>query len=92
MRAVGASYRQIMKMFIYEAVVIGIIGGVFGYLAGTLLARGLGPVVFGVADVSPVAQYLPLALGLAVGVAVVATIYPAFRAARIKVADSFRSL
>lgn len=92
MRAVGASHRQVMKLFIHEAVIIGIIGGIFGYLAGTLLARALGPVIFGVADVTPVAQYLPLSLGLAVGVAVVATLYPAFRAARIKVADSFRSL
>ena len=92
MRAVGASYLQIMKLFIYEAIIIGIIGGIFGYLAGTMLAYGLGPVVFGVSDVSPVIQYLPLSLVLAVGVAVMATLYPAFRAARIRVADSFRSL
>jgi putative ABC transport system permease protein len=92
MRAVGASQHQIMKVFIYEAIIIGIIGGIFGYLAGTLLAYGLGPVVFGVATISPVLQYFPLSLGLAIAVAVVATVYPAFRAARIKVADSFRSL
>ena len=63
-----------------------------GYLAGTLLAYGLGPIIFGVSAIRPVLQYFPFALGLAVGVAVVATLYPAFRAARIKVADSFRSL
>jgi putative ABC transport system permease protein len=92
MRAVGASQKQIMKIFIYEAIVIGVIGGVFGYLAGTLLAYGLGPVIFGVTSISPIAQYFPMALGIAIGVAVVATLYPAFRATRIKVADSFRSL
>lgn len=92
MRAVGASRNQIMKVFIYQAIIIGIVGGVFGYLAGTLLARALGPVLFGVAKIGLVPQYFPLALGLAIGVAVIATVYPAFRAARIKVADSFRSL
>jgi putative ABC transport system permease protein len=92
MRAVGASHNQIMKVFIYQAIVIGIVGGVFGYLAGTLLAYALGPVLFGVSAISPVPQYFPLALGVAIGVAVIATVYPAFRAARIKVADSFRSL
>lgn len=92
MRAVGASHNQIMKVFIYQAIVIGIVGGVFGYLAGTLLAYALGPVLFGVSSISPVPQYFPLALGIAIGVAVIATVYPAFRAARIKVADSFRSL
>ena len=92
MRAVGASQHQIMKIFIYEAIIIGIAGGIFGYLAGTLLAYGLGPVIFGVSAISPVPQYFPLSLGLAIAVAVIATAYPAFRAARIKVADSFRSL
>jgi len=92
MRAVGASRNQIMKVFIYQAIIIGIVGGVFGYLAGTLLAYALGPVLFGVSSISPVPQYFPLALGIAIGVAVIATVYPAFRAARIKVADSFRSL
>ena len=92
MRAVGASHNQIMKVFIYQAIVIGIVGGVFGYLAGTLLAYALGPVLFGVSSISLVPQYFPLALGIAIGVAVIATVYPAFRAARIKVADSFRSL
>ena len=92
MRAVGASHNQIMKVFIYQAIIIGIVGGVFGYLAGTLLAYALGPVLFGVSSISPVPQYFPLALGIAIGVAVIATVYPAFRAARIKVADSFRSL
>ena len=92
MKAVGASYRQIMNLFIHEAIIIGIAGGIFGYLAGTLLAYGLGPVIFGVSAIRPVLQYFPFALGLAVGVAVIATLYPAFRAAKIKVADSFRSL
>ena len=92
MRAVGASHNQIMKVFIYQAIIIGIVGGVFGYLAGTLLAYALGPVLFGVSAISPVPQYFPMALGIAIGVAVIATVYPAFRAARIKVADSFRSL
>jgi len=92
MRAVGASHHQIMKIFIYQAIIIGIVGGIFGYLAGTLLAYGLGPVIFGVSAISPLPQYFPLSLGLAIGVAVIATVYPAFRAARIKVADAFRSL
>jgi len=92
MRAVGASQNQIIKVFIYEAILIGVVGGVFGYLAGTLLAYALGPVIFGVSTINPIPQYFPMALGIAIGVAVVATLYPTFRAARIKVADSFRSL
>jgi len=92
MRAVGASHNQIMRVFLYEAIIIGVLGGIFGYAAGTLLAYGLGPVLFQISAISHVPQYFPLALGLAISVAVIATIYPAFRATRVKVADSFRSL
>lgn len=92
MRAVGASRNQIMRVFIYEAVVIGIVGGILGYLVGTLLAYIIGPIVFEGANINFALQYLPLSLALAIVVAVIATMYPALRAARVRVADSFRSL
>ena len=92
MRAVGASRRQIIKVFIYEAVIIGIIGGIIGYFSGTLVAYGIGPMVFEGTQISFIPLYLPLSLLLAVFVAVISTAYPAFRATTIKVSDSFRSL
>lgn len=92
MRAAGASRNQIMRIFIYEAVIIGIMGGIFGYLAGTLLAYIVGPLVFEGIDINFVLQYLPLSLALAILVAAIAAVYPALRATRIRVADAFRSL
>ncbi len=92
MRAVGASRGQIIKVFIYEAIIIGIIGGIFGYAIGTLLAYAIGPVIFEGVVISYVPQYLPLALAIAAFIAIAATIYPAFSATKIRVADSFRSL
>ncbi len=92
MRAVGASRGQIIRIFIYEALIIGILGGVAGYLLGTALAYLIGPLVFEGVSVSFVPQYFPLALAVSIIVAVVATIYPALRASRIRVADSFRAI
>ncbi len=92
MRAVGASRNQIIKLFIYEAVIIGTIGGFFGYLAGTMLAYAIGPLVFEGVVMAYVPQYLPLALAMATCMAVVAAVYPAFNATKIRVADSFRAL
>jgi len=92
MRAVGASRRQIIRAFIYEAVIIGIVGGIIGYLAGTLMAYGVGPLVFEGTSITVLPQYLPLSLLLAIFVAAVSTAYPAYRATTIKVSDSFRSL
>ena len=92
MRAVGASRNQIIKLFAYEAVVIGILGGAIGYFAGTLLAHSAGPIIFEGLTVTYIPVYLPLSLLIATVVTIIAAIYPAYRAAGIKVSDSFRSL
>lgn len=92
MRAVGASRGQIIKALIYEAIIIGLLGGIMGYIIGTLLAYAIGPLMFEGTRVTYVPRYLPLSLGLAILIAIIATLYPAFRATSIKVADAFRSL
>ena len=92
MRAVGASRNQIIKIFLYEAIIVGIVGGFLGYVVGTVLAYIVGPLIFGGVAVTYVPQYFLPALALATFIAVVATVYPAFRASKIKIADSFRSL
>ncbi len=92
MRAVGASRSQIIKALLYEAIVLGIAGGLSGYAAGTLLAYGIGPLIFEGTTISFVAMYLPLSIGVAMLIALLATLYPALQATRVKVADSFRAL
>jgi putative ABC transport system permease protein len=91
MRAVGASRNQIIRIFLYEAIIIGVAGGFLGYIVGTLLAYIVGPLIFGGVAVTYVPQYFLPALALATFIVVIATVYPAFRASKIKVADSFRS-
>ena len=92
MKAVGASRKQIVSMFIYEAIAVGMVGGIIGYVAGTLLSYVLGPLIFDGLAVSYAPQYLLPALGLAILVTIVASVYPALRASHIRVADSLRSL
>ena len=92
MKAVGASRNQIIKIFFYEAIIIGVTGGFLGYIAGTLLAYIIGPLIFRGVAVTYAPQYFLPSLVLATFIAVIATVYPAFRASKIKVADSFRSL
>ena len=92
MRAVGASRRQIIKLLGYEAIIIGTIGGVLGYIAGTLLSYIIGPFILGEISMSYELQYIPVSLLLSCVIALIAIIYPAYKATNIKVADSFRSL
>ncbi|MBU2009025.1 MAG: ABC transporter permease [Chloroflexi bacterium] len=92
MRAVGASGGQITKALIYEAIVVGVAGGVLGYGAGTLLAYAIGPLIFEGTSILFVAPYLPLSIGLAILISLLATLYPAMRATRVKIADCFRAV
>lgn len=92
MKAVGASRRQIIRMFVYEAIGVGVVGGILGFLAGTLLSYVIGPLIFDDLTVTYDLQYLLPALGLAILVAAAASVYPAFRASQIRVADSLRAL
>ena len=92
MRAVGASRKQVIRIFIYEAVLIGIIGGIAGFFLGTALAYLIGPLVFEGAAVYLVPLYFPVALAVSIFVAVAAAVYPAIKASEIRVADSFRSV
>ncbi len=92
MRAVGASRNQIIKAFIYEAIIVGIVGGIFGYVAGSLLAYAIGPIIFEGIAITYIPQYFPLSIALAILITIIAVVYPAYHATKIKVADSFRSL
>jgi len=92
MKAIGASRNQIVRIFIYEALIIGLAGGILGYLIGGGLAYLVGPLLFDGASITYVPQYLPLSLAVAALTAVTATVYPALRATRVKVAESLRSI
>jgi len=92
MRAVGASRKQIVRLLGYEAIIIGTIGGILGYVGGSLLSYFIAPFILGDVVISYELQYIPVALLLSCSISIAAIIYPAYRATNIKVADSFRSL
>jgi ABC-type antimicrobial peptide transport system permease subunit len=108
-KCLGALDRHILEMFLIEAILVGGIGGLAGYVIGLVAA-----VIYAVANPSvglqgalaalvkpnpavPLAGALPVAVGLfvlGVGIAVllslIATIYPAYYAARLNPAEALR--
>ena len=99
LKALGASDRDVRKLFFAEAGAMGLLGGIFGVFIGWLIGAGMN---FGTniylqrqdlpsIQVSSVPLWMAgLAIGFAVGVSLVAGLYPASRAAKLNPVEALR--
>jgi putative ABC transport system permease protein len=89
LRTLGASRSQVMASVIGEAAIIGLLGSLSGLFLGLGLAKGLNAlfVHFGIdlpqAGTVFARRTIIVALGVGVGVTIVAALWPAFRATRV---------
>lgn len=94
MKAIGATNRQVLLMFLYESVAIGIIGGIIGVILGVGFTSILIAVFKGFTGMSMTAFINPLLLVFgvifAVLVSVASGIYPARRAAKLDPIEALR--
>jgi putative ABC transport system permease protein len=88
-KAIGARPNLIRRQFLLEASVLGFAGGALGVLLGLFGALVIPPLTGSLVNVSLTA--IVGALGVAVGIAVAAGVYPATRAARLAPIDALRS-
>jgi putative ABC transport system permease protein len=87
-RALGHTRGTIALQFIFEAIVVGVFGGVLGVALG-VVAIGVGVVLAGwVFVLQPF--LVPAGIVLAVVISVVAGLYPAVRAARLEPLETLR--
>jgi putative ABC transport system permease protein len=89
--AMGAAPSLISRLFLGKALVVGVTGGVLGYVSGTLIAVGAGPQWAGIA-VRPVPSLAAVAVLLAGMVTLVASYLPARRAAHTDPCLCFREV
>jgi putative ABC transport system permease protein len=89
MKAIGASKFLVGSLFLGEQVLLAIVGGGLGYAIGILFARWLSLSVFGVVATARFIL-LPVALGLAILVALAGSLYPLRRAAKFDPAPILR--
>lgn len=92
LKVVGASRGQLIRLFIYESLIIGLVGGVIGYALGHALAVSVGPMLLNGAIIETRWYYLPIAIGAAMTASVLASLYPAYYVSRIRAAEAFRAL
>lgn len=78
--ALGASRSFVTRMFLGKATLLGLAGGLGGFVVGTVVAVVLGPQLLGI-HVQPMPQLLAVGMIAATAVAVAASFLPARRAA-----------
>lgn len=101
MKVIGAELKDIKRLFLFEAAMIGFIGGIIGLLlsfglsnlinqvAGSMMGGGMG---MPVQEISYIPIWLYLAgLGFSTFVGIVAGYYPAVKAMRLSVLDAIRT-
>ena len=100
-RAMGTKRRGVLSLFLIEGLILGALGGALGLAFGIIAAKLLS--IKGIyipppptmtegytALINIVPKDLIFAFSLAVGTSLVSSIYPAFKAARLKVVDALR--
>ena len=89
--ALGADSGLVLRIFLLKALILGLAGGIGGYVLGTILAVILGPRLAGVV-VLPMPMLALLAVGISVALALVASFFPARRAARLDPCATFQEV
>jgi putative ABC transport system permease protein len=88
MKAIGGATRRVLRLFLAEAAILGLTGGILGAAVGILLSMWLGKAVFGIAARPRLIVY-PVAVALTIIVAI-AGAFPLRRLASIRPAAVFR--
>lgn len=88
MKAIGGSVRRVVRIFLAEAVLLGLAGGLIGAAAGMGISMVLGKAVFGIAARPRLIVY-PVSVSLTLLVAVLSS-YPLRHLARVRPASIFR--
>ena len=88
MKAIGGATRRVLRLFMMEAALLGLAGGLIGAAAGIFLSIWLGKQVFGVAAQPRLIVY-PVSVALTTIVAILSA-YPLRRLASVRPASVFR--
>lgn len=88
MKAVGAQKRDILQLFLVEAVILGLIGSIAGTLVG--IGAGYAATQFIGLPVTFPLEWVGIAIAVGIGVGVISGLYPAWDGARTDPIDALR--
>lgn len=88
LRMIGFNKTIIYKMILAKALILGVIGGLAGFVLGTFAGLWLGPELAGI-PVKPLPILIVVSLIISIGVSLIGSLIPAYLAGRI---DPFKNM
>ena len=83
LRMIGYHKRHVNYILIMKAVLMGLVGGIAGFIVGTFAAIWLGPQFAGI-QVSPIYTLLLTSIAISITISIAGSIIPAYMAGRIE--------
>lgn len=95
MKAIGATNISITKLFLFESVLLGLVGGLIGMFIGFLLSELIGYLVLTLANISYLKPVYPLylifgTLGFSVLIGIISGFFPAKNASKTNIVNALR--
>ena len=92
-RAIGFRSGHVMQIILLEAMLLGIIGGILGFVIGNLIAYGIIPVMIKDGAFAGINANLGIvSIFMAVALSLLASLYPAFKASNMDPSEALRAL
>ena len=94
LRSIGTRKNEVLRMFIYEAVILGLVGAAIGAIMSLILGWLVVLAMVGTTKYFFTIQsliYVPMAMAIGIAICIFSGVYPAWRAANLDPIEALRS-
>jgi len=94
LRSIGTQRNDVRRMFLYEAGILGIVGGVIGAVASLLIGYIVVLGMVGTTEFFFTWQslwYIPFAMAIGIGICIISGVYPAWQASSLDPIEALRA-